>query len=193
VHWELAPLFQEIHPGLELSNVIFEIDRNRMTAAGGTAPIDMILHWIAGHHGRALALAASEALVHDSTRLSDETRARGRQALISHSSQSISRAVQIMEGHIEDPLPIKQLAELVGLSPRQLERVFRLHTEKTPSQFYREIRLHRARKLIHHSGLSIREISIATGFSTPSGFSKNYRQRFRQTPTRERLSQRSGA
>ena len=96
------------------------------------------------------------------------------------------RAVEIMEANIEEPLRQEALAGRIGLSRRQLERLFRRHLGRTPAQFYLESRLERARHLIHQTDLPIMSIACATGFVSASHFSTCYRQMFGKTPRAER-------
>src|SRR5690625_18301 len=61
IHWENLASFIEEFPELDVSNELFEIDRNRFTCAGGTAPLDMMLNVIAQQHGHELAAEIGRA------------------------------------------------------------------------------------------------------------------------------------
>jgi len=100
-------------------------------------------------------------------------------------SPKVIAAVKAMENHIEDPLSCRQLAQAVALSSRQLERLFRRHFDRTPSQYYLRVRLDIGRDLLRRTSRSILEIAIACGFTSTSHFTKCYRECFDRTPTQE--------
>lgn len=98
-------------------------------------------------------------------------------------------AIEAMECHIEDPLTQSDLAAVVGLSPRQLERLFRRYLNETPTRYYLELRLQRARRLLLETSLSVLDVAMCCGFVSASHFSKCYRNFFKRTPRQERLSE----
>ena len=81
----------------------------------------------------------------------------------------------------------RSLAERIGLSRRQLERLFRRHLGRTPAQYYLETRLERARHLLYQTDMPIMSVACATGFVSASHFTTCYRQMFGKTPRAERV------
>ena len=79
------------------------------------------------------------------------------------------------------------IAERVGVSRRQLERLFKRYLEAVPSQYYLELRLQRARQLLRSTRQSIVQIGLACGFASGPHFSSAYRNRFGATPREDRL------
>lgn len=63
LHWEAIDAFKEAYPHLSVTQELFEIDRRRITCAGGTASIDLMLDLIAQAHGPDLAIQVSEQFV----------------------------------------------------------------------------------------------------------------------------------
>ena len=91
-----------------------------------------------------------------------------------------------MESHPGEPLSRTDTARRIGLSTRQLDRLF---AEKLGASFaghYRGVRLERARDLLRQSSVPITEIALGCGFSSGSHFSRAYRQAFGITPAMER-------
>jgi transcriptional regulator GlxA family with amidase domain len=78
------------------------------------------------------------------------------------------------------------IAEYTGVSRRQLQRLFERYLKCTPSRYYAQIRLARARELLHQTGMSLVEISALTGFVSSSHFSKSYKEQFGHSPSAER-------
>jgi transcriptional regulator GlxA family with amidase domain len=63
-HWETLGAMREDYPRVDVSDALYEIDGARLTASGGTAPLDMMIAWIGSLHGQALATRVADTLVH---------------------------------------------------------------------------------------------------------------------------------
>ena len=95
-------------------------------------------------------------------------------------------AVEAMESHVADPLSLPQLAVIAGVSPRQLNRLFRDRLRISTMGYYRDLRLDVAQRLMSHSPLSLTEIALATGFANSAHFARVYTARFGEAPSRAR-------
>ncbi|MCB2054320.1 MAG: GlxA family transcriptional regulator [Geminicoccaceae bacterium] len=186
IHWENLPGFVEAFPDLDVAADLYEVDRNRFTCSGGTAPLDLMLNRIAQAHGEPLATKVSEQCLLDRIRgPQDRQRMPIRIRLGVHHPKLIM-AIELMEANIEEPLSQELLAKYVALSRRQLERLVRRHLGRTPAQYYLELRLERARHLLYQTDLPVMDIACACGFVSASHFSTCYRQMFGRTPRAER-------
>lgn len=186
LHWEALEAFRESFPGILTTLESFEIDRDRLTCAGGAATIDMMLHLISQQHGSKLAVRVSEQLVMGSVRLAQfpqRTHIVGRYGT---TNRKLVNVIRLMAERIEAPLGTDELAEKVSITARQLERLFRLHLETTPNRFYLDMRLDKARQLLRQTEMSITEVSLACGFESPSYFARRYGARFACTPRQDR-------
>jgi transcriptional regulator GlxA family with amidase domain len=188
VHWEYAAALAEVSPELRLERTLFVMDRDRITCAGGTAPMDMMHALIVSHHGQDFARAVSDWFMHTEIRPPTGPQRASLVERVGTRVPAILDAVEAMESNIADPLPLPQLARIAGLSPRQLNRVFRQHLGETPQARYRRVRLERARNLLRNSALSLTEVALATGFASSSHFSRAYREEFGDPPSRYRSS-----
>jgi transcriptional regulator GlxA family with amidase domain len=186
VHWENLSGFAEAFPQLELTSELFEIDRERFTCSGGIAAFDLMLHVITAQHGFQLATAVSDQFIHERIR---DKRDRQRMALparlgIRH--PKLLAAIKRMEENLEEPVSRAELARTVRVSARQLERLFRKYLGRTPTRFYLELRLDKARHLLQQTEMTVLDVALACGFVSASHFSKCYRERFIKTPRAER-------
>jgi transcriptional regulator GlxA family with amidase domain len=186
IHWEHAPAFLEDYPELDLRRSLYEIDRDRLTSSGGTAPLDMMHALIARDHGSDLALAVSEWFLQTHIReAGGPQRMKLRERLgIAHAP--LLRVVGRMEQNLENPVARAELARTAGVSLRQLERLFRLHLGRSLGEHYLGLRLDRARDLLRQTSLSVLETGLASGFASASHFSRAYRARFGHAPRAER-------
>lgn len=188
LHWEARTAFLERYPSLSVTEELFELGEARMTCAGGTSAIDMMLAVMAQEHGRALAEQVSEQFVLGRIRSrSDHQRMEVAARYGVHNANTI-QVIKTMEKHLEDPLSPQALAALIGVTRRQLERLFRAHLKDTPSHFYLCLRLDRARQLLQQTGMSIMDVCVACGFASASHFSRAYRLQFGISPKDDRAS-----
>jgi transcriptional regulator GlxA family with amidase domain len=186
IHWENLPGFTEAFPELEATGGLFEIDRDRFTSAGGTTALDMMLTMIASQHGADLASAVAEAVLHSPIRHHSEHQRMSLPARIGARHPKLMGIIEEMEKNLEDPLSPSLLAKQSGLSTRQLERLFRRYLDRSPKRYYLELRLKKARSLLLQTDMSVINVALACGFSSPSHFSKCYRAFYGRTPYRER-------
>lgn len=187
--WLLAPLQQQ-HPGSVWKRGLWEIDGSRtpplLSCARPLALPDLLLAWLARTEGEALTqqLAARIGL---SVLRGDAERVLGEQhSDARHMPPRLAEALALMHANLGEPLPTEDVARLVGLSRRQLERLFKQHLDSLPSRHYLELRLQRARELLQRSGQSILQVGLSCGFSSGAHFSNAYKAAFGHTPRDER-------
>lgn len=174
-----------------MTQELFEIDNKCITSAGGTASIDMMLDIIGQQHGSELAAAVSEQFVLGRIRnRSDHQRMQIAARFCVHNKKTI-QAISMMEQNTETPVSTEALAAAVGVTRRQLERLFCSHLKVTPTHFYLGLRLDRARQLLQQTEMSIMAASVACGFESASYFSRAYRSRFKVSPKHDRNSRHS--
>lgn len=186
LHWEALEAFKERYPRLQATQELFEIDRRRITCAGGTASIDLMLDLIAQAHGSELAVQVSEQFVLGRIRPRQDHQRMQIAARYGLSNKKLVKVIGEMERNTEEPLNTQVLADLIQVTRRQLERLFRLHLNDTPSGFYLRLRLDKARQLLRQTDMSVLQVSIACGFDSASYFTRCYRARFERCPRADR-------
>jgi AraC family transcriptional regulator, L-arginine-responsive activator len=186
IHWPYAALLAEEFPACVVSSNLYEIDRDRVTAAGGTASFDMMLTWIGTLHGEELVSDLMDHFGHERQRGGKEHQRVPLAARIGGGQPKLTEAVSLMEANYEEPLPTEDIARLVGVSRRQLERLFKQYLNSLPSRYYLELRLMRARQLLQQTSQSILQIGLSCGFSSGPHFSSAYRNHFGITPREQR-------
>jgi transcriptional regulator GlxA family with amidase domain len=186
IHWESLPGFREEFPMAHATRSVYEIDRNRFTCSGGTAAVDLMLKLITDDLGVDTALEVAQQFQHDRVRNSDDKQGNARNAIVNFQSPRLAAAVSLMYANIETPITPNKIAESVGLSLRQLERLFHKYCDSTPQRYYLVLRLEHARRLLLETNMSILSASIAAGFASQSHFTKCYRNHYQRTPKQER-------
>lgn len=186
-HWEdTESLVNEFHD-IVVSSQIFEIDRDRYTCSGGIAAIDMMVTLISTQPGgRELSAAVAELLICERIRTSGDRQRIPLRQKIGTGQPKLSEAVALMESNLEEPLSLDELAKFVGLSGRQLERLFHEHLKCTPGNFYLELRLVHARQLLLRTEQAIIDVADACGFASVAHFTRRYSEFFGLPPGKER-------
>jgi AraC family transcriptional regulator, glycine betaine-responsive activator len=196
IHWENMASLCEQFSGIYFMEELFVIDRNRCTCAGGTAPLDLMLAFVAARFGNNVA-GKNGAGINLVAEISDQfmmVRARDSKdqqhipvaARVGYSHKALVEVSALMEANIEEPLSLDELARLANLSQRHLQRMFKHTLNMTPMHYYLNLRLRRARALLLQTEMSVMSVTVACGFQSSCHFSKSYRTLFGYSPSMER-------
>ncbi|WP_268247411.1 GlxA family transcriptional regulator [Litchfieldella qijiaojingensis] len=176
-HPDGRAMMMEEFPNVAISNRSHVLDRYRVSCAGASSSLNMMLEVVRNDCGSEFASAIEEVLSCDKMA-----------EVIDVSVCSVDRnptlpeplktALQLMRSNIEEPLSIAEITECVGISRRQLERLFCHHVYASPSRYYLELRLTHARQLLQQTNKPIVEIAVATGFVSISHFRRCFHQLF---------------
>jgi transcriptional regulator GlxA family with amidase domain len=188
IHWENQSAFAEEFPEVELSNLLYAVEDGVFTCAGGTSATDMMLHLIGEQYGPDLAALVADKMIHTPLRSATDEQRLSVPARIGVRHPKLVQVIQTMERSTEEPISPAELAKSVNMSTRQLERLFRRYLNRSPKRYYMELRLEKARNLLLQTDMSVINVALACGFTSPSHFSKCYRAHFGRTPYRERGS-----
>ena len=189
IHWENRDSFHEEFPDVELKRSVFVVDGNRYSSAGGTASLDLMLKLIADDLGQDTANWIADQLVYAAMRTDRDEQRLSVPVRIGIRHPKLSAVIQEMEANIEEPMSPRILAHGAGMSTRQLERLFRRYMDRSPKRYYMDLRLQKARNLLMQTDMSVINVALACGFTSPSHFSKCYRAHYGTTPYRERGKQ----
>ncbi len=186
IHWQEISRLTDEFSDVIVSGNLYEADRNRASCAGGAATLDFMVMLVSGLLGSEFASRLSEIFSMERIRPGNERQRIPLVTRIGGSQPKLTEAVSLMEANIEEPLSTDDIAFYVGVSRRQLERLFKQYLSTVPSKYYLELRLNRARQLLQQTSKSIVQIGLACGFSSGPHFSSTYRSHFNITPREER-------
>ena len=185
VHWEYAEDLRARHPQLNLTQELYVIDGQVFTCSGGTAALDMMLHFVTAVGGTELALGVAEQFIHPHIRAREEHQRLDLRTRYGIRNPKLIAAVRLMEGSLDEPLDMEEIARRAHLSARQIERLFRKYLASSPKGFYLGLRLARARTLLRSTTSPLRMIALECGFASPSHFSNAYKRAYGIPPTQE--------
>ncbi|MBR7889295.1 helix-turn-helix domain-containing protein [Marinomonas sp. A79] len=194
IHQDNKAIMEEHFPDLNLSTSNFTHaltqDSTLLTCSGPNSALDMMLHYIVSAYGSDYSQAVAEVIGSDRNSATSTKITKHFLRSELHIPNAVKDSITLMENNLEDLLSIDELAKLVGISRRQIERLFKVNVGVTPARYYLEHRLTHARQLLQQSNLSVFEVSIACGFISSAHFSRTYHRFFGQSPTEtRRLSQ----
>lgn len=178
VSWLHHQAFRERFPDLPVrADRIYNLDRSRGSCAGGSSAADLEAHLVRKHIGSSAERNALEVLQIDKARSHLDIQPR-RPLATDYEDNRLRAVLLMMEQNVEDMLPIDDMATAVGLSRRQLERLFVDKAANTPSAVYRLIRLERARHLLERTKAPLIDVALAVGFVNSSHFSRVFKSAY---------------
>lgn len=187
IHWQDLPSLVEDFPRIIASEHVFELDRGRYTCSGGAAAMDMMLQLMTDIlDDSGLVAAVADLLVHERMRDHHDRQRIPLRHRVGSGQDNLSAAVALMEANVEEPMQLGEIATYIGISERQLERLFETRLTSTPTEFYMAVRLTHARQLLLHTSANISEIAYRCGFRSAAHFSRRYRQYFGIAPRQDR-------
>ncbi|HXU58293.1 MAG TPA: GlxA family transcriptional regulator [Verrucomicrobiae bacterium] len=186
VHWDYIEAFQEAYPHIDVRNELFVIDNRVFTCAGGTAAMDVMLQFIRQQLGDRFASAVSDQFIYGAIRQPRDAQRMALRSRLGIAHPVVVKAIETMEGATEAPLALPAIGKKVGVSARQLERLFHRYLQCSPSHYYIGLRLEKARRLLWLTTLSVMEIGVASGFTSASHFARAYRAHFKVVPSADR-------
>lgn len=186
VHWDNIAGFQEHYPKTRAVMQLYARSGGRITCAGAAAILDLMVAWIGWHADSDLGSEVAEHLLLGRPRPAQTGQRSGARPQPAGSDAAVARAQAIMRAHIEEPLACRDIARRAGLSLRQLERRFRQELHCSLLQQYRQIRMAKAHQLLQQTQLSVTDVALSCGFSTPEYFCRLYRAVFNCSPSSDR-------
>lgn len=181
VHWEDLETFATRFPRIGVVRDRYVISGKMITTGGAGPCLDMMIEMIRARQGPELALRVASAFVYEPLQTATTPQQAISAAHMGRADPALGRAVAIMEGNIETPPPMAEIARRTGLSTRGLEMLFSRRLGVSPGRFFLDLRLDEARRMVTDTDLALQEIALRTGFSSQMTFARAFRARFGST------------
>ncbi len=165
-----------------IADQLFVDDGDRITCAGGAVAADLAAYIIERHLGQNWARKSLRILVMDNPRPANALQPLpGGEYHVNN--RLVGRALLLMEQNLSRSLSSDEIAARVGISKRQLERLFSRETNDSLQKFYRKIRLRYGLWLLQNTKRLITDIAQECGFADTAHFSRAFRGVFNKRPT----------
>lgn len=186
IHWDYHDSFMEEFPQVNLLGNVYIPDEKYITASGGTATADLMLHLIEKDHGYDLSVAVADQMVYNTVRNATSSQKVSLQSRNGIRNAHLVRAIKIMRDSLDEPPSAPAIAQQIGISKRQLERLFGKYLNTAPKKYMMEMRLEKAQHLLLQTEMSITEIALACGFDSSGNLSRAYKTAFGISPAMQR-------
>lgn len=182
VHPDFHPGVGECSHGLEFEPAATCHDKALSSAISPAAALRMMVELVGARDGEFTRCALAGYLGLSEPGAPPPSGEHWRYKRMAQGNMVISDALQIMLDHLEDTLTVGQIADILQVSPRKLERGFSDLLDQTPLKVYRDLRLERAHSLLAQTSMALNEISVACGFSNVTLMKKWFCRKYGETP-----------
>lgn len=190
VHWQHLKEMKQRFTRVEADCHLYEHGETLLTCAGQTAVLDFILSVVRHDLGAEVASGLCDQHVVEQVRPARHRQRQPETTAVATSNPKLAAVVTLMRENPAPPLQLATVARRVGMSRRQIERLFELEGQEAPTRFYLHVRLEKAQQMLRRTALPVVDIGMACGFVSASHFSKCYRKRFGHSPKQEREGER---
>ncbi|MGW2373833.1 MULTISPECIES: GlxA family transcriptional regulator [Kitasatospora] len=193
-HWRYTELFARRFPKVLLDpDVLYTDDGDILTSGGVAAGVDLCLHVVRRDHGSAVANAVARNCLVPPWRDGGQKQYVEAPSPVDPGGSGTAAVRAWALEHLDEPLPLRQLADRAGMSVRTFTRRFREETGASPGQWITTQRTERARQLLERTDLTIDQVARRSGFGTAASLRLQlrgrldvapsaYRRTFRNTP-----------
>ena len=191
VHWCYEAAFRAEFPQIRAVDDVIVTDRRRYTVSGAAAAFDLALRLIEERLGDEIANEVACWFQHPLMR-GEGVRQRVPQPVsVPKTTQTglpdlVARAVDLFAARLEHPISVAEVAQTLGVTPRQVERAFKKATGQNPTQYYRSLRMKAARQLVLYSKDSMAQIAEAVGYGSTTPLLMHYKAAFGIAPQEDR-------
>lgn len=192
VHWRDINRVQELHPIQSPKAVLFNRSVQIGTCAGEMAALDCVFE-ILNDLDPSAARRVRDDMLLPPPRTGQSSQPGAMEQRFRYLPSGVRRVADVMTRNLETPQTMLQISDEVGLSQRQIERLFQRHLDTTPGKFYVSLRLERAFDLLQAQDLSLSEVALACGFGSVSALSRQLRKAYGKTARELRPSLRRRA
>lgn len=181
-HWLLAGDLQQAYPDLQVQASENLIEQNGLICSGGSlAGVDACLHAVQMLAGRSAAKALAGMLVTDVNR-GPQVRYMPSLGKRRHSDTEIKLLQDRLEAHCDQALSLDEMAALIHVSVRTLQRRFLAATGMTPVQYMQAVRIERSKDLLESERLPVPAIAAKVGYQDRVAFGRLFKKMVGMTP-----------
>jgi transcriptional regulator GlxA family with amidase domain len=183
VHVDHLNQLRQLYPlCLPESDQVFINDNEVITCPGGSTALDLAVSLIEERCGKARAIKGLAALCVERNRAAHHMPNRLYGNLSVCGNLHVEQAVDIMQRHIATPFRIRELARMLGISERELNRSFKLHSGEPPTVIWRKMRLSYGHWLLVNTTKRVTRIALECGFSDAAHFCRWFKKTYHESP-----------
>lgn len=185
-HWEDLEEFAARFPDIDVQPDRWVVDGPVFTTGGAMPALDLMLALIRARQGYSTALDVASVYIYEQVQNASDAQPLVSVGRVGRTEPRVGHAIRLMEHHLDQPLPVAEIAARVGVSPRTLETLFRHSVQVSPGAFYLSLRLKAARRLVVDTRMSMADTAVRTGFSSIASLSRAFKRQYGVAPTTAR-------
>jgi len=181
-HWGYADKFKSDYPLVDLQDNQFVTQSgNIFCAAGGSAFYDLALLLIERYCGREVSTQVAKTQIIDSKRGSQNSYTNVTLHK-PHGDALVKQVQEYIENNFDQPLQVSDLATIVNVTPRTLNRRFQTSIDMRPIEYIQAVRIEQAKRLLESQAVTIKSLAYQVGYSDLSSFTRLFKRATELTP-----------
>ena len=175
-HWIYANEFRNMFPDVTLVDDRIVTEEHGIYSSGGAnAYWNLLLHLVEKHAGREMAVLAAKYFVIEIDRKSQSPfiMFKGQKE---HADEPVKKAQEFIETNFQDKTTVDQLAGMLALGRRSLERRFKKATRNTVSEYIQRVKIEAAKKELEASRKNVNEVMYEVGYSDTKAFRTTFKK-----------------
>ncbi|QHV96409.1 GlxA family transcriptional regulator [Spirosoma endbachense] len=169
-HWRLANEFRAMYPDVNLvDDKIMTEEDGIYTSGGAYSYLNLLLYLVEKNAGRDVAVLIAKAFMIDIDKNSQSPFIifQGQKA---HEDESVKKAQDFIETNFQDKITVDQLADLLAVGRRSLERRFKSATANTVTEYIQRVKIEAAKKDLETGRKNVNEVMFDVGYSDTKSF-----------------------
>ena len=175
-HWRAGNEFKNMFPGIKLvAEKIITDEHGLYTSGGAFSSANLILYLIEKYAGREAAVHCSKTFQVDLDRYSQSpfTIFKGQK---DHNDEHIQKAQQFIEQNVQDKITVNQLASMLAIGRRNLERRFKKATSNSVVEYMQRVKVEAAKIRFETSAANVNEVMYNVGYNDPKAFRATFKR-----------------
>jgi transcriptional regulator GlxA family with amidase domain len=175
-HWMFADQFRAMYPDVDLVVEKIITDENGLYSSGGAfSYLNLILYLIEKYASRDLAIACSKVFQIDIDRNSQSPFIifKGQK---DHEDETVLKAQEFIEKNFQEKITVDQLASMLALGRRNLERRFKKATSNTVVEYIQRVKIEAAKMRLETSRENVNEVMYKVGYTDTKAFRTTFKK-----------------
>lgn len=169
-HWMAENLFRQMFPEVDLVTEKIITDEKGIYSSGGAfSYLNLILYLIEKFAGRPMAILSAKVFAIEMERQSQSSFMifRGQK---DHEDETIKKAQEFIENNFQEKITVDQLASMLALGRRNLERRFKKATANTVVEYIQRVKIEAAKQSLESSRENVNEVMYKVGYTDNKAF-----------------------
>jgi transcriptional regulator GlxA family with amidase domain len=175
-HWMAANDFRKMFPGVNLIPDKVITDEGGLYSSGGAySYLNLVLYLIEKYAGREIAILNSKVFAIEIERESQSPFIIF-QGQKEHEDEPIRKAQEFIENNFQEKITVDQLASMLAIGRRNLERRFKKATSNSVIEYMQRVKIEAAKKSLETSRENINEVMYKVGYTDTKAFRSAFKR-----------------